>query len=437
MPFAPRSKDMLLRLCVGALRLCVGALLFTFSAEVASAAAAPRILHAFCSRTNCTDGKLPLGSLLKDSGGTLYGTAFQGGAHNSGDVFALVPNGTGFDFKVLHSFCIVANCTDGSSPLGKLVVDVNGNLYGTASAGGTHSNGTVFELIPDATKTTWKRVTLYNFCPLSGCPDGRQPGSGLTYNGADGGAPYDGTSPLFGTAAGGAANAGVAFELTVVSGKVLRSEKVIHSFCSRANCGDGGNPSGLTIDASGNLYGAASFGGKNNSGVLFRLLATNHFSETVLYDFCTLASCADGKAPVAPPVLDADGRLFGTTNSGGAHGEGTVYRLGTNRVETVLYSFCAVSGCSDGAEPQQPLALDSHSHVFGVTPLGGANGFSNGTIFELQGTTFSTLYSFCAQASCTDGSQPGGFILTGVDTILGITSSGGAHSSGTVYRFVP
>jgi uncharacterized repeat protein (TIGR03803 family) len=403
-----------------------------------AAAAVPKILHSFCSRTSCTDGQLPLSALLRDTDGTLYGTTLQGGTHNAGVVFALVPNGSGFDFKVLHSFCGATNCADGSSPLGKLIVDVNGNLYGTASAGGAHSNGMVFELIPDATKTTWKRVTLYNFCPLSGCPDGQQPGNGLTYSGADTGAPFDGTSPLFGTAArGGGTNAGVAFKLTEVSGKVLRQEKVIHSFCSRTNCRDGGGPSGLTVDGNGNLYGAGTFGGQNSDGVLFRLSAANNFAETVLYDFCSLADCADGQAPTAQPVLDANGRLFGTTNSGGAHGQGTVYRLGTNGVETVLYSFCAVSGCTDGAEPQQPVALDSHGHVFGVTPLGGTNGFGNGTVFELQGTTFSLLYSFCAQPSCTDGSQPGGFILTGTDVIFGVTGGGGAHGAGTVYRFTP
>src|SRR5438045_4056807 len=90
-------------------------------------------LYNFCSQSNCSDGLGPRDRLLMDSGGILYGTTYLGGANQLGTVFELVRNGGTYVNKVLHSFCAPPNCVDDNEPFAALIMDVNGNLYGTAS----------------------------------------------------------------------------------------------------------------------------------------------------------------------------------------------------------------------------------------------------------------------------------------------------------------
>jgi uncharacterized repeat protein (TIGR03803 family) len=115
---------------------------------------------------------------------------------------------------------------------------------------------------------------------------------------------------------------GVVFERTAGGGY-----SVIYKFCSQANCSDGWYPeAALAIDASGNLFGTASNGGANDSGAAFELKPNG--KEKVLYSFCSKANCKDGDLPGTPLLLDGHGDLFGTTNGGGANGDyGTVFEL--------------------------------------------------------------------------------------------------------------
>src|ERR1700722_7656998 len=176
----------------------------------------------------------------------------------------------------LYSFCSQDNCTDGANPVAGLVMDSSGNLYGTAPGGGANYNGVIFKLAPDGTETT-----LYTFCPLANCPDGQEPAGGLI---------LDSSGNLYGmTEGGGAQGSGTVFELAPNG-----TETVLYSFCSRKNCSDGSFPvPGLVMDSAGNLYGTTQYGGKggNQLGVVFRLAPNG--VEKVLHNFCSQANCAD------------------------------------------------------------------------------------------------------------------------------------------------
>jgi uncharacterized repeat protein (TIGR03803 family) len=108
-------------------------------------------LHSFCAAFNCRDGKIPLAGATMDAAGNIYGTASEGGGndledpHGGGVVFKIDTAG---NFQVLHRFCAKKACTDGDRPLGDLIVDVSGNVFGTTSAGGAYGGGEVFEITP-------------------------------------------------------------------------------------------------------------------------------------------------------------------------------------------------------------------------------------------------------------------------------------------------
>src|SRR5271165_4002012 len=147
---------------------------------------------------------------------------------------------------------------------------------------------------------------------------------------------------------------------------------LLYSFCGLSNCTDGANPwAGLVQDAAGNLYGSTAFGGVGDGfGTVFKIDANG--AETVLYSFCSVSDCSDGADPVATLVLDAQGNLYGTTSGGGASGTGcggngcgTVFKLDTSGNETVVYSF--TGGTTDGCFPQGGLVLDAAGNLYGTT----------------------------------------------------------------------
>ena len=178
----------------------------------------------------------------------------------------------------------------------------------------------------------------------------------------------------------------------------------LHSFCF--GCLDGSAPvAGLTMDASGNLYGTTEFGGTHGAkgcgvglqcgGVVFELAppgaGTASWTETVLYDFCANKGCADGASPRAGLLVDASGNLYGTTAAGGNHlgngnTGGTIFELMPNAgdarwTEAVLHEFCHKGQCTDGANPQAGLIQDASGNLYGTVPNGGGPG--KGAVFEL------------------------------------------------------
>jgi uncharacterized repeat protein (TIGR03803 family) len=405
-----------------------------------------RTLHSFCAESGCADGREPSAGLIADGAGNLYGTTLFGGDADVGVAFELTPNArkTKYKYKRLYSFCAQASCADGNDPDASLIIDASGNLYGTTMAGGANDGGVVFELKPG--HGTWTYTVLYSFCASADCADGREPQSSLSYVGKESGAPYDGSSPLYGTASQAGANKqGVAFKLT--PGAPLWTEQVLYAFCAVSGCTDGAGPvTGLTVDGSGHLFGTTYYGGDANMGTVFALSGG---TLTVLHSFCASANCADGAFPAAAMHLDAQGNLLGTTFGGGKKGKncvdigvggcGTAFKLSPD-AEIALYKFCAKKNCVDGSYPLAGVLPDAPSGLWGATLYGGGNGDSPGagTIFKLNGGEQS-VYRFCAQADCSDGENPeGDLIMDASGNVFGTTLFAGANGGGgTVFELMP
>ena len=192
-----------------------------------------------------------------------------------------------------------------------------------------------------------------------------------SFSGADGASPYSGVirdtdGNLYGTTAGGGAGGvGTVYKLDV-NGNLT----VLHSFSGP----DGDTLTGnLLRDPDGNLYGTTIVGGANNAGTVFKLDALGNL--TTLYSF---AGSPDGAGATASLIRDAQGTFYSTTSSGGDFGDGTIFELTVDGVESVLYSF---RGDPDAVEPLCPLAFDQQGNLYGTTETGGP--LSLGTIFKL------------------------------------------------------
>jgi uncharacterized repeat protein (TIGR03803 family) len=319
-----------------------------------------------------TNGWYPYAGLVQDAQGNLYGTTAGGGYYGTGNVFKLDTSG---NETMLYSFNYPGT-GDGETPEAGLVLDAQGNLYGTTYQGGANFRGTVFKL-----DTSGNETLLYSFTGTGG--DGAYPYAGLV---------LDAQGNLYGTTYYGglgncndkvAVGCGVVFKLDT-SG----NETVLYSFTGTG--GDGKYPyAGLVLDAQGNLYGTTYQGGANFGGTVFKLDTTG--KETVLYSFGSTRG--DGVGPGAGLVLDAQGNLYGTTFQGGGtgcmgSGCGTVFKVDASGKETVLYSFTGTGG--DGENPVAVLVRDAQGNLYGTTEYGGASYV--GTVFELQriGTTKTT-----------------------------------------------
>jgi uncharacterized repeat protein (TIGR03803 family) len=330
------------------------------------------------------DGAFP-GGLIFDKAGNLYGTTFSSGGSgcitqhpDCGTVFRLSPTSKGgWEETILYSF---TGGADGAYPEGNLVLDSAGNLYGTASGGGsfkgnlcsTYGCGVVYELSPGA--SGWTETVLYTF---TGGSDGWRP-EWLTpgKNGSFLGVTYVGGTFNSTCTAG----CGIVFELTQGAGGW--SFSVAYSFSGGS---DGGYPSSqLIFDKQGNVFGTAGAGGSTQCGgigcgVVFKLSPNGSgwtFSDQ--YSF----SGTDGDIPRGI-LFDSSGNLFGSADGGNAScpccGCGVLFKLvpdSNNWTETVLYTF---NGTTDGEFPSA-VTMDDAGNLFGTAGGGGARNL--GTIFE-------------------------------------------------------
>jgi uncharacterized repeat protein (TIGR03803 family) len=329
------------------------------------------------------NGRQPMAGLLRDAAGNLYGTTVFGGTmtpacggaqgFGCGVVFKLDKTGKE---TVLYKF---KGTPDGLAPEALLVGDKSGNLYGTTYQGGDHTLGAVFKIDKNGRETI-----LHSFAgPIDGGGDGA-----FSYEGVI----QDAAGNLYGvTDAGGANCCGVVYKVDT-TGK----ETLLYSFTGFSD-GDGPD-SVLVADAAGNLYGTTRVGGNSGCtggggcGVVFELSAHSDgsWTESVLYTFCSLPNCADGAQPLTGPLVrDSSGNLYGTTYFGGANhncdvdGCGAVFKLDTKGDETVLHSF---TGGADGEFPYAGLTMDSHGNLYGTTQGGGAicyTSFTCGVVFKI------------------------------------------------------
>ena len=326
-----------------------------------------RQLHVFARGAG--DGCNPLGGLVADSIGRLYGTTAGGGATGGGTVFGLFPSGAGsWTEDQLYSFGA------GSSPMGSLIRDAKGVLYGTTSGGGATGNGSVFAATPAGAETT-----LYSF---QGGADGKRPTDALVEDktGAFYGTTYNGGG---GTICQGGQGCGTVFKLTPpVAGQKTWTETLLWLFTGGE---DGSNPyAGVSLDKSGNLYGVTVYGGSAGAGVAFELsppaAGQTAWVESVLHNF---QSNQDGGAPYGNLIFGPRGVLYGTTFGGGSGG-GTVFKLSppsggqSDWTESQLFNF---AGGSSGEFPYGGLLRIKGGDLFGTTSAGGANNF--GTVFEV------------------------------------------------------
>lgn len=316
-------------------------------------------------------------------------------------------------FAVIHNF---TGASDGANPLAGFTLDGLGNLYGTASSGGRFGAGVVFKM-----NASGQENVLYNF---GGGTDGANPQGRLV---------MDATGNLYGTTySGGVSNVGTVFMVTR-TGK----EKVLHGFRGGA---DGANPvAGLAIDKAGNLYGTTTAGGSNGNGTVFMLVVPTvsggGWTEKVLHTF---GNGTDGTIPIAGVTLDASGNLYGTTSAGGSYGYGTVFQLKRSTSgwsESILHDF--VLG-SDGGVPYAGLTLGGTGVLYGAATEGGGGGTNGGgTVFELTegsgGWTFTVIYAL------PGWNISGTFrnLLLGSGKIYATTHCDGDYSAGTVYELTP
>jgi len=313
-------------------------------------------------------------------------------------------------YSVLLSF---KNMSTGRWPLAGLVLDKTGNLYGTTSYGGTHTQGTVFKLT-----TAGKETVLYSFAGYNDVSMQNRLYTTLI---------RDAAGNLYGTGGnsqGGCAGCpGAIFELTHVTGGPW-TETVMHLF----DGADGAHPTALIRNSSGDLYGTTFDDGAHNAGTVFKLDSTGQL--TTLHNF---EESTEGRGPLAL-VRDSSGNLYGATNMGGSFGHGTVFKLSAAGKLTILYRF---TGAADGGLPNPGMVRDKSGDLYGTTAYGG-NG--SGTVFKLAlGSngkwTETVLYSFCAMVNCTDGGGPlAGVFRDAAGNLYGTTSGGGASGLGTVFK---
>jgi uncharacterized repeat protein (TIGR03803 family) len=414
----------MLKMRIWAIATAVAALFWGSAAP----AAQYKVLHDFCAAKNCADGRIPVAMLTLDGAGNLYGTTSLGGLADAGTIFEIVRTEGQKAYRRLYSFQNCEGCSSGFNPQAPVILDTAGAIYGTAYNGGGRNVGTLFKLAPDA-KEHWRVHVSHVFCSSPYCSDGSNPISGLSYGQARYRVPYDGASEAYGvTVAGGQNRYGVLYRWTPAGGQFIAK-----SFCSELNCIDGAQPNGdVTFNDAGYACGTTRAGGAAQQGALYCL--TDYDDHYWTYSFCSKADCADGAMPQAGAVPDGNGNLLGTTRYGGANGQGVVYRISTQtREQSVLYSFCSVANCTDGKNPASTVLLIKGS-IYGTTSRGGK--YDGGTVYKIDGQgREKVLHSFCKKEGCLDGYAPqAGLIDDGNGHLFGTTTQGGRHNAGTVFE---
>ena len=359
--------------------------------------------------TGSTDGHSPVAGLIQAGDGFFYGTATAGGTGGNGTVFRISSTG------VLTNLHLFTGNSDGASPGAPLIQGIDGNLYGTTFFGGAHDAGVVFKITPAGTLTT-----LWQF---TGGAAGSEPIAALV-QGNDGN--------FYGTASqGGAGNAGTVFRITppVVFTNLPAVFTNLYSFTGGA---DGGIPAaGLILGLDGSFYGTTSAGGTGGNGTIFKI--TSLGTLTTLYRF--LGGAGDGSGPEAGLIQVNSTNFMGTTYFGGTYDNGVAFRLnitGTaSNTVTILHTF---TGGADGANPVAGLMLANDGQYYGTASGGGSVG-NNGTIFRTDSKgTFTNLYTF---TGLTDGAVPlAGLVQDTNGYFYGTCSAGGTADNGNVFQLV-
>jgi hypothetical protein len=384
-----------------------------------------KVLHNFGAGN---DGAVPSGPLSLDGRGDLYGSTYDGGTgkcsdYGCGMTFELQPQaGGGWKEIALHEF---TGGSDGSTPVGNLVLDANGDAYGTTNAAGG-GQASVFEL---RRGSKWKLSPLYGpyFSP------------GLTSSNV---------GDLYGFFGQGKFGDGAIGELSPGTKGWMYTQ--FYSFCNEYTCPDGDGPEfPLCWDAHGNLYGTTAFGGNGppecpgslGCGVAFQMTPNSDGTWTyhVMHRFANFPT--DGQYPDGGLVVDATGAAYGVTGYGGVHGQGTVFKMtpstGGHWKQSVLYDF---PNCGDGCFPGRTLVFDQKGNLYGVSSGGIADcgGYTCGVVFKLTPQkngpwTYSVVHKFDGK----NGASPWGVIVDDKGNIFGTTENGGTYNAGVAFEITP
>jgi uncharacterized repeat protein (TIGR03803 family) len=393
-------------------------------------------------------GGYPRGTLVFDKAGNIYGTTPNGGNNCSiapnlgcGILFELSLSGGEWTFSQLYTFCMDPSCTDGALPYAGLVLDEQGNLYGTTIQGGSQGSGTVFELSPPTLSGgQWTETVIHNFCSTYRCADGYFPYSKLL---------MDVKGRLYGTTSAGGDNTncrdgcGTVFRLTPpqVSGQAWH-EDAIYTFCTtpkKGHCPDGESPMiGLVSDKSGNFYGTTQYGGSNFStgqGVVFELSqAPNGWTERVLDAFPRSGAPSDELA------LDKKGRIYGVS------GSDSVYRIDVGD-STLQRLSLILDGFSSGIPLGGLLVDPARNLVYGTVPYSYPGKY--GSILSIgQNGQIEDIYDFqCPFEFDCSGVEPSSTLVEDSQgNLYGTTLYGGAENCpgsqsysgcGVVFEFTP
>jgi uncharacterized repeat protein (TIGR03803 family) len=309
---------------------------------------------------NGTDGDGP-NTIIQGTDGNFYTTTSQGGPLQYGNIVRITPSG---EITSLYDFCSKPQCSDGAIPFSPPILGSDGNLYGVTYAGGSDLDngngwGTVYKMALDGQFTT------------------------------------------------------------------------LHTFCTYP-CDDGVNPKGIVQAADGNLYGVTSGGGEFGGGTIYRITTTGEFK--VVHNFCSLADCADGQAPESSPILGSDGNLYGTTYFGnGEDNSGTVYSLTPSGTFGVVHTFSFHNTFDHSYnEGEDPIAVvqDAHGNLFGTTYEGGT--FGQGNIFEITSThQYRVLHNF------TYGPESSVYGVTYANDGNLYGTAGGINAQGSMFEITP
>jgi len=428
------------------IRDCLIGALATLGAIVGGSAAragAPVAIYTF---QGGSDGSFPVGNLVADPAGNLYGATEAGGTGGSefigyGTVFMLSPpaiQSGSWTEAVLYRF---TGAADGGIPLAGLARDASGNIYGTTLAGGClptcngQGYGTVFKLAPPKLGSkNWQFTTIWRFQPRYGVQDGAEPAAPLT---------LDGSGNLYGTTGSGGIRVGccgTVFELTPPPppGSGPWGETLLYAFGGNS---DAVSPAaGVTFDASGNLYGTAAYGGLFGDccGVVFQLSPpvghSGPWNETILHRF----SGRDGRRPVSNLVFDAAGNLYGAAALGEGNGDicqqgcGAAFELSppaggsTSWSEQTIYRF---PGATTATSPlwvlyQAGTLYGAAGELFALTPSGKR-------YWNIVVTPFEINQGALPQSLATDPA------VSGDSSFYGVAFKGGTSGYGTIFSWTP
>jgi uncharacterized repeat protein (TIGR03803 family) len=341
-----------------------------------------------------TNGAYPYASLISD-GTFLYGTTEKGGTYNLGTIFKIMPDGSGY--KKLHDF--TGGSLDGHTPRGSLLYDGT-SMWGMTSAGGSHADGIIFNLLPNG--SGYKNI--YDFL---GATSGRV---------AKGNLISDGTYLYGMTSDGGAYDNGTIFKL-LLNGTGFTK---IFDFDATKN---GRWPDGSLVYDGTFLYGMTGSGGIKDLGIMFKIMPDGSgFTKLLDFDGTTTGGNPHGS------LISDHIYMYGMTSVGGAYGNGTIFKISPNgNGYMTLLNF---DGKDNGRGPQGSLIFDN-GYLYGMTKVGGVDDI--GTVFRIgsDGNGYQKLMDF---KGSSNGREPWCTLYSDGNFLYGMTWKGGTSDLGVIFK---